>query len=70
MLTTLHYLVLLLEILIECYPFAKNFQYFIKFNSKKAMCIKYDECEKAKLNEEPIKWINSVKHLGNIITII
>ena len=34
------------------------------------MCIKYGEkydCEKAQLNEETIIWVDSVKHLGNII---
>ena len=65
MLTTLHYLVLALEVLIECYQFVNSLvEYFIKFNSKKSICIKYGEkydCEKA------IIWVNSVKHLGNII---
>ena len=45
-------------------------EYFIQFNSKKSMCIKYGEkydCEKSQLNEEAITWVNSVKHLGNII---
>ena len=34
------------------------------------MCTKYGEkydCEKAQLNEETIIWVDSVKHLGNII---
>ena len=42
----------------------------LKFYSKKSMCIKYCEkyyCEKAQLNEETIIWVDSVKHLGNII---
>ena len=38
------------------------------------MCIKNDEqyyeCQKAQLNEETIIWVNSVKHLGNIINYI
>ena len=45
-------------------------EHFIKFNSKTSMCIKYGEkydCEKAQLNEETIIWVDSVKHLGNII---
>ena len=71
MLMTLHYLVLALEVLIECYQFVKSLvEYFIKVNSKKPMCIKYDEkhdCEKAQLNEETIIWVDSVKHLGNSI---
>ena len=51
-----------------CEEFGK--ECFIKFNSKKSMCIKYGEkydCEKSKLNEETIAWVNSVNHLGNII---
>ena len=51
-----------------CEDFGK--EYFIKFNSKKSMCIKYGEkydCEKSQLNEETIIWVDSVKHLGNII---
>ena len=71
MLMTLHYLVLALEVLIECYQCVKSLvEYFIKFNSKKSMCIKYGEkydCEKAQLNEETIIWVDSVKHLGNMI---
>ena len=45
-------------------------EYFIKFNSEKSMCIKYGEkydCEKSQLNQETIIWVNSVKHIGNII---
>ena len=72
MLMTLHYLVLALEVLIECYQFVKSFvEYFIKFNSKNSMCITYGEkhdCKKAQLNEETIIWVDSVKHLGNIIS--
>ena len=41
MLMTLHYLVLALEVLIECYQFVKSLvnSSFIKFNSKKSMCV-------------------------------
>ena len=45
-------------------------EYFIQFNSKKSKCTQYGEkydCEKAQLNEETIIWVNSVKHLGNVI---
>ena len=51
-----------------CEEFGK--EYFIKFNSKKSMCIKDGEeydCEKSQLNEETITWVNFVTHLGNII---
>ena len=53
-----------------CEEFGK--EYFIKFDSKKSMCIKYGEkydCEKAQLNEETIILVDSVKlkYLGNII---
>ena len=54
-----------------CEEFGK--QYYIKFNSKKSMCIQYGEkyyCEKAQLNEKTIIWVNSVKHLGNIVLLI
>ena len=51
-----------------CEEFGK--EYFIQFNNKKSMCIQYGEKydgEKAQLNEETIIWVDSVKHLGNII---
>ena len=31
------------------------------------MVKKYDECENAQFNKKTIIWVNSVKHLGNII---
>ena len=51
------------RMLLICVEFGK--EYFIKFNSKKSMCIKYGEkydCQKAQLNEEIIIWVDSVKH--------
>ena len=45
-------------------------EYFIQINCKKSTCINFDErydCKQAQLNEETIIWVNSVKHLGNII---
>ena len=41
-------------------------EYFIKFNSKKSMCIKFGEkhdCDKAPLNEETIILVDSVNIL-------
>ena len=51
-----------------CKEFGK--EYFFLNYSKKSMWIKYGEkydCQKSQLNKETIIWLNSVKHLGNII---
>ena len=46
-------------------------QNYMTFNCKKTVCIKFGsivkEYEHAWLNNQSIKWVNSVKHLGNHI---
>jgi len=53
-----------------CHNFAQEFN--ITFNVKKTMCIKYGsdvkDHEQVFLNGVPLKWVKSVKHLGNYIT--
>ena len=63
---SLHGLNRMLEI---CAKFADHFN--ITFNSKKTLCIKFDESlngkECAKLNGKRIKLVDHNKHLGNFL---